>query len=517
MAPFLIEYDGAYYEVPLSTPDGCGVLCSHNKPVYVSEPHQIAQHGKSWPEFKTLKAENIVPVRAVVVRGKPPEIGWFATLALKEDAGLPQSNDHHILRQLPPSLIEFQLASRFKSEDPTGLISTTYADTHKRMSLIGNPLLNGWTRFEGRVVSHAAAPAPPMRPVFSLPTAEEFVHEMTTNRYLAAVLTLAHAHKDAGYGGVDCSCHAVAGRHLNDERELDESEGEFCDELEQQTSLNEKRAITPFLQRAGFHVLLFEEEPDDCPMSICWRQCPTHLAVTQEIAQAKRGFFYPKHRFPSRTFKIVRQRGVIKCVPKLLAWLRQARIRLAAPDRMDMGAEAAALNEEMAVDAPLVDRDAQQQAALKQQMRDSIHVDARTIGGNRWAAVTGPALHNPHGPTLVRVEAAANGHMALRPSAGQTGNVSGEVVLVPDRDIHVEWVGHGTIKAPFWALEQVRAGVWLEETTPEFGWHLDEIEEGVERARIVFANRIETYARRYDTFKLTLWSNGTVDRAIEKP
>ena len=48
---------------------------------------------KSWPEFKTLKAENIVPVRAVVVHGKPPVIGWFATLALKEDAGLPQSND----------------------------------------------------------------------------------------------------------------------------------------------------------------------------------------------------------------------------------------------------------------------------------------------------------------------------------------------------------------------------------------------------------------------------------------
>jgi hypothetical protein len=37
-------------------------------------------------------------------------------------------------------------------------------------------------------------------------------------------------------------------------------------------------------------------------------------------------------------------------------------------------AEAAAFNEEMAVDAPLVDRDAQQQAALKQRMRDSIHV-----------------------------------------------------------------------------------------------------------------------------------------------
>jgi hypothetical protein len=456
MAPFLIEYNGAYYEVPLSSPDGCGVLFSHNKPVYVSEPHQIAQHGKSWPELKTLKAENIVPVRAVVVRGKPPEIGWFATLALKEDAGLPQSNDQRILRQLPLALIDFKsgLADRFKSEDPTGLISTVYAATHKCSSLVGNPLLNGWTRFEGPVVSRAAAPAPPMRPVFSLPTAEAFVHEMATNRYLAAVFTLAHAHKDLGDGDVDCLCHAVAGRHLDDERDLDEFEGEFCDELEQQMSLNEKRAITPFLQRAGFHVLLFEEEPDDCPMSISWRQCPTRLAVTQEIAQAKRGFFNPMHRYPSRTFKVVRQRGVVKCVPKLLAWLRQARVRLAAPDRMDMAAEAAACNEEMAVDAPLVDRDAQQQAALKQRMRDSIHAAG---DWNRWAAVTGPALH---GPTLVRVEAAANGHMALRPYAGpflRGPNASGEVVLVPDRDIHVEWVGHGTINGTVWegaALEQ---------------------------------------------------------------
>jgi hypothetical protein len=40
--------------------------------------------------------------------------------------------------------------------------------------------------------------------------------------------------------------------------------------------------------------------------------------------------------------------------------------------------------------------------------------------------------------------------------------------------------------------------------------------EGVERARIVFANKAEAYSVRYDTFKLTLWSNGTVDRSIEK-
>ena len=400
MAPFLIEYDGAYYEVPLSSPEGCGsgVLISSNKPVYMSEPHQIAQHGKSWSEFKTLKTENIVPVRAVVAHGKPPVIGWFATLALKEDAGLPQSNDQQILRQLPWSLIELELACRFKSEDPTSLISTTYAATtyaatHTRKSLIGNPLLNGWTRFEGPVVSHAAAPMPPMppmRPVFSLPTAEAFVDEMITNRYLAAVLALTHARKDAGYGGVDCINSSVAGRHLDHERDLDESELAFCDEFEEM-SLNEKRAITPFLQRAGFHVVLYHDH--DCPISINWCVGPTRLTVTQDIEQAKRGFYcfnleQSTHRYPPRTFKIVRQRGVVKCVPKLLAWLRQARVRLAAPDRMDMAAEAAAsarresdsqlliawFNEEMAVDAPLVDRDVQQQAALKQRMRDSIHV-----------------------------------------------------------------------------------------------------------------------------------------------
>lgn len=76
----------------------------------------------------------------------------------------------------------------------------------------------------------------------------------------------------------------------------------------------------------------------------------------------------------------------------------------------------------------------------------------------------------------MRVEAAANGHMALRPCTFGTSDASGEVVLVPDRDIHVEWVGHGTIKGTVWkgaALEQVRAGVWLEDETPEYGWHLD--------------------------------------------
>ena len=364
------------------------------------------------------------------------------------------SDDGRILRQLPAASVR-RLAARFKASDSMGLLCTTFAPTSGTGDkLVGSPHRNGWRRFEDTVVSNAVgALASPAFPSLALPSAEAFADELSTNRYLAAVLALAHAHRAEDYGAVDCHNRLVAGNHLDADRDLDEFESQFCTELERM-SQNQKRAITPFLQRAGFHVLLFEED-NDCPMSICWvdslLRSPTHLEVTEAIEQAKRGFGEFVQHYPPRTFKVVCQRAVIKCMPKLLAWLRQARIRLAAPENVDPAAEAAAMNDEMAVNAPLIDRDARQQEALKQRMRDSIHATVDENGwADRWAAVTGPPVHNPLGSTLVFVEAARNGHMALRPYEGQPTDPSDEVVLVADRDIRIEWVGGGFINGEFW-------------------------------------------------------------------
>ena len=50
-----------------------------------------------------------------------------------------------------------------------------------------------------------------------------------------------------------------------------------------------------------------------------------------------------------RTFVQVRQRGVLRCVPRLLAWLRSARIVLANPSRPGvLAAEEAAVDAAMA-------------------------------------------------------------------------------------------------------------------------------------------------------------------------
>ena len=65
---------------------------------------------------------------------------------------------------------------------------------------------------------------------------------------------------------------------------------------------------------------------------------PGHAPLKIEVmegATENQRVEYAYFVFYARTFKVMRQRGVIKCVPKLLALLRQARINLFAPNRTD--------------------------------------------------------------------------------------------------------------------------------------------------------------------------------------
>ena len=62
----------------------------------------------------------------------------------------------------------------------------------------------------------------------------------------------------------------------------------------------------------------------------------------------------------------------------------------------------------------------------------------------------------------------------------------------------------------------MQTGVWLEHETPEYGWFLIEVPEGIEKGRFYFANNVETYTTYYETFKLTLWNEGVIDRSTEK-
>ena len=62
----------------------------------------------------------------------------------------------------------------------------------------------------------------------------------------------------------------------------------------------------------------------------------------------------------------------------------------------------------------------------------------------------------------------------------------------------------------------MQKGVWLEHETPEYGWFLTEVHEGIDKGRFYFANNVNTYTTYYETFKLTLWNEGVIDRSAEK-
>ena len=75
----------------------------------------------------------------------------------------------------------------------------------------------------------------------------------------------------------------------------------------------------------------------------------------------------------------------------------------------------------------------------------------------------------------------------------------------------------------------MRAGVWLEKEEPENGWSVREISEGIERARLFFANNVKTYidgsqcsltlidgSHTNVPVKITLWNNGTVEASFDR-
>ena len=68
----------------------------------------------------------------------------------------------------------------------------------------------------------------------------------------------------------------------------------------------------------------------------------------------------------------------------------------------------------------------------------------------------------------------------------------------------------------------VSKGVWLELENEEYGWWLIDVAAqqeltAIERGRVYFHNNLRTFSTSYQSYKLTLWNNGTVDQSIEVP
>ena len=89
----------------------------------------------------------------------------------------------------------------------------------------------------------------------AIPSLEQTMREVTTNRYLTAILQLAQSHMRHGCGGVDCIDEMVAG-DVFEEEEHNSPQIDLMAHIESLT-LVQKQAVVPYLRRLGYSVAVF--------------------------------------------------------------------------------------------------------------------------------------------------------------------------------------------------------------------------------------------------------------------
>ena len=106
------------------------------------------------------------------------------------------------------------------------------------------------------------------------PSLEQTMREVATNTYLTAILQLAQSHMRHGCGCVDCIDEKVAG-DIFEEEEHNSPQTDLMAHIESLT-LDQKRAVIPFLRRLGFSVTVFHDN--------VLRHIPGHAATAGRVA-----------------------------------------------------------------------------------------------------------------------------------------------------------------------------------------------------------------------------------------
>ena len=220
-----------------------------------------------------------------------------------------------------------------------------------------------------------------------IPSLEKLCEEMASNPWLAAVVRRVTQHKSWG----DREANIFTESFTDNRLDVDQ-EGEF-----DHYSLDQSHAIVPYLRRLGYGVTLYSEGMfpmvDDLPFSIRTKFSfhPGHLqefktALTEHKNHGTPYFATLRGNSPRQ----IRGRGLVKCVPKLLGWLRQARITLADPSRpgaMDT-LEAERAKELTDTTPPHWETAATEQSKRKRKLIDAIHADEDDVyNGARWASI----------------------------------------------------------------------------------------------------------------------------------
>ena len=280
-----------------------------------------------------------------------------------------------------------------------------------------------------------------------IPSLEKLCEEMASNPWLAAVVRRVTQHKSWGDREANIFTESFTDNCLDVDQE-----GEF-----DHYSLDQSHAIVPYLRRLGYGVTLYSEGMfpmvDDLPFSIRTKFSfhPGHLqefktALTEHKNHGTPYFATLRGNSPRQ----IRGRGLVKCVPKLLGWLRQARITLADPSRpgaMDT-LEAERAKELTDTTPPHWETAATEQSRRKRKLVDAIHADEDDVAnGARWANI------NAHGKAKLcrttgapfvrpmRIEAIADDHFIFQRS--ERDNFYDVVVLHRDAFDVAPWPEQG--------------------------------------------------------------------------
>lgn len=206
---------------------------------------------------------------------------------------------------------------------------------------------------------------------------------------------------------------------------------------------NQLVAVVPFLRRMGYSVMICSFENKGNPFNLgfpgrsLFRLSRLKAAMEEYVNEGCTYNVYLHGTAPAQ----VRQRGMLKCVPRLLGWLRAARIALANPSRPG-AMEALTQERDAALDAtdpPHWETKADVQAKRKRSIVDALHANDHDVAdGARWFNIQERgkrARCHPNGGAAgvyspMRIEAVAGDHFVFQDNHGAGDNWTFKVVVV---------------------------------------------------------------------------------------
>lgn len=257
----------------------------------------------------------------------------------------------------------------------------------------------------------------------ALPTLEALGRELCTNQWLCAVIQRVVKKSAIGFtGGVWVT------------------PGSFKNNQVRNLEYNDLVAAVPYLRRLGYTVVLFSDEDYSHPFKVGFRnQTGSNLAPSREdvLEHICYGGVF-SIRMHGTSPKQIRRRGLLKCVPRLLGWLRQARIVLADP-RREATAAALAAERLTLFDSGSVERErvASVQIAKKRKLIDALHADEDDVAkGARWANIQEHGMKKrfcftgASSATPMRIEAVVDNHFIFQRCVMHSTNYQHEVVTI---------------------------------------------------------------------------------------